>query len=114
MAALVFIVLVVVVLIVGNAVFAIAGSLLHLLVPVILWMLAGMFAGRILRGRGYGPVGDVALGLVGGIVGSVLLRVIGLGALANLWLVGSVIAGVFGAVVFVYAVRLVADQNFGR
>ena len=45
------------------------GVALILLLPAILWMLAGMFAGRIMRGRGYGPIVDIILGLAGGVVG---------------------------------------------
>jgi uncharacterized membrane protein YeaQ/YmgE (transglycosylase-associated protein family) len=83
-----------------------------LLAPILIWMLAGMIAGRLVRGRGYGPVGDILLGFVGGVVGSVLLRLIGLGWLGDIWLVGSIIVGVLGAVLTVYAVRLLADKNF--
>jgi len=85
-----------------------------LIVALISWMLAGMFAGRILRGRGYGPVMDVLLGLVGGLVGSFVLRLIGLNWVDNIWLIGNILVGIIGAVVFVYAIRLVGDKNFAR
>jgi len=77
-----------------------------LLIPIIFWMLAGMLAGRVIRGRGYGPVADVLLGLAGGIVGSLVLSLVGLGWLGNIWIVGSIVVGVIGAVLLVYAVRL--------
>lgn len=83
-----------------------------LLIPLVIWMLAGMFAGRIVRGRGYGIVADVGLGLVGGIVGSAVLRVVGLGWLGDIWLVGSVLVGVLGAVLVVYLVRLFGRKDF--
>ena len=41
------------------------GWAIGLILAVISWMLAGMFAGRLLRGRGYGPMADIVLGLVG-------------------------------------------------
>src|SRR3982750_4653228 len=81
-----------------SAVFHVA---LALLLPAILWMLAGMFAGRILRGRGYGPIMDVLLGVVGGFVGSFVLRLIGLAWIGNVWLIGNVLVGMIGAIVFV-------------
>ena len=96
----------------------VVGSLLKvtlgLLIAIVLWMLAGMFAGRILRGRGYGPVMDVLLGLVGGFVGSFVLRAIGLGWIGNMWLIGNVLVGMIGAIVFVYIIRVVGDQSFAR
>ncbi len=114
MAAMVFIIFVIGVLVVGSLVFNLAAGLLGLLIPMLFWMLAGMFAGRLLRGRGYGPVGDIALGLAGGIVGNIVLRVVGLGGIGHIWLVGNIIVGVIGAVIVVWLIRTVADSNFAR
>lgn len=93
-----------------QAIFQLGG----LLIAVIAWMLAGMFAGRILRGRGYGPVTDVLLGLAGGVIGSLLLGLLNLGWIGDIWLVGNVIVGVVGAIILVYIVRAVGNRNFGR
>lgn len=85
-------------------------SLVSLVLPIIVWMIAGMAAGRIIRGRGYGPLWDIQLGLVGGLVGNALLRLLGFGVATGL--VGQLIIGVFGAVILVYAVRLVVNSRF--
>jgi len=83
-----------------------------LLIALVMWMLAGMFAGRILRGSGYGPVGDVLLGLAGGAVGSFLLGLLNLGWIGDIWLVGNIIVGVIGAVALVWIVRLLGKKDF--
>ena len=114
MAALVFVVFVIGVLVLGSLIFNVVGGLLSLVIPVLFWMLAGMFAGRLLRGRGYGPVGDIVLGLVGGIVGNIALRVVGLGGIGHIWIFGQIIVGVIGAVIVVWLIRTVADNNFAR
>lgn len=105
-------------LIVAIVAVVVVGNLLTwgigLILTVIAWMLAGMFAGRLLRGRGYGPVMDVLLGLVGGVVGSFVLRLLGINWVDDIWLIGNVLVGIIGAVVFVYAIRLVGNQNFAR
>jgi uncharacterized membrane protein YeaQ/YmgE (transglycosylase-associated protein family) len=92
------------------------GSLLHLtveiIVALIIWMLAGMIAGWLLRGRGYGPVGDVLLGLVGGFVGSFVLRALGMSWVGGIWGIGSILVGVIGAVLFVYLIRVLGKQDF--
>jgi uncharacterized membrane protein YeaQ/YmgE (transglycosylase-associated protein family) len=85
-------------------------SLVGLVLPILVWMLAGMFAGRIIRGRGYGPLGDILLGLAGGLVGSALLRLLGLGVAGGL--IGHLIVGVLGAVVLVYVVRFIGSSRF--
>lgn len=83
-----------------------------IIITIALWMLAGYLAGRILRGRGYGAIGNTALGLAGGIVGGFLLRLVGLGGLGDVWLVGQILVGVVGALALISIVRLVFDKDF--
>lgn len=81
-------------------------------VRVIGWLLAGALAGRLLRGEGYGPVADIALGIIGGVVGTFIFSLVGLGGWAeNIFL--SILVGAVGAIIFVYLVRLL-DRNFAR
>jgi uncharacterized membrane protein YeaQ/YmgE (transglycosylase-associated protein family) len=108
MGVIILLVLAFLALVVISGVFKIA---LATLLPVMVWMLAGMLAGRLMRGRGYGPIGDVLLGLVGGIVGSIVLSVFGI-QLGGI--VGALVAGTVGAVMVVYLVRLVGNSNFAR
>jgi uncharacterized membrane protein YeaQ/YmgE (transglycosylase-associated protein family) len=95
-------------------VFSFARPFLELAVALISWMLAGVIAGRLIRGEGYSLLGNLALGLIGGVMGSLVLRVIGLGWLGNIWLVGNIIVGVIGAVVFIWVVRLLFNRDFAR
>ncbi len=88
-------------------------GLMGLLIAAVIWMFAGALAGRILRGRGYGPVADVALGFVGGLVGTQLFQLIGLGWLVQIPILGAVVAGAAGAVLFVFLVRLF-NSDFAR
>jgi uncharacterized membrane protein YeaQ/YmgE (transglycosylase-associated protein family) len=85
-----------------------------LIIPLIAWMLAGMFAGRLLRGRGYGPIGDILLGIVGGFFGSLVLRLLGLGWIGGIWIIGNVVVGIIGAVLFVYLMRALVTRDFAR
>jgi uncharacterized membrane protein YeaQ/YmgE (transglycosylase-associated protein family) len=98
--------------VVGLILLDVARDLFGVLVRLLVWMLSGMLAGRLLRGRGYGPMYDTLLGLVGGIVGSICLSLAGLGGLSHIPLVGSLIVGVIGAIIFVYLVRLFKDAQF--
>ena len=60
---------------------------------------AGYFAGHILRGRGYGALGNIALGVLGGILGGLAFGALGLGP-HNL--IGDLIAATAGSVALVY------------
>lgn len=107
-----FIVILLALLVFGPVLHAIAWLSIELVVSVFFWMLAGMFAGRLIRGRGYGPVGDVLLGITGGIVGSLVLGVLGIGGIGNIPLVGGILVGVIGAVILVWLVRQFGDRSF--
>jgi len=41
---------------------------------VVVGLMAGWLAGIVMRGGGYGRIGDLVLGLIGSIVGSVIFR----------------------------------------
>lgn len=93
------------------AVINMVSGVLGIVFQVLLWMFVGFLAGKLLRGKGYGPFGDMALGIAGGIVGGLILgdAILGIGGVF-----GSVIIGVIGAVILVFGVRLVADADFAR
>lgn len=84
------------------------GITFGLLLSAFVWMLAGMFAGRIMRGRGYGPLADVLLGLIGGIVGSWVLGLLGVNLGGGI--LASLIVGTLGAVIVVYVGRLFSGK----
>jgi uncharacterized membrane protein YeaQ/YmgE (transglycosylase-associated protein family) len=65
--------------------------------------LAGWLAGKIMRGRGFGIVGDIIVGIVGGVVGGFLFGALGL---VSIGLLGSLLSATAGAVVLIFVVRL--------
>lgn len=86
-------------------------DLVDLVWRVVVWMLAGMIAGRLLRGKGYGPLYDILLGVGGGLLGGFLLRLIGLNAINNIPIVGGLVVGVIGAVLLVWIVRVLGGNR---
>lgn len=89
------------------------GSVLYLLVAAVIWGLVGYFAGLLLRGRGFGVLGNIALGWAGGIVGSMTLPLLGMGAIRALPF-GGILMGVIGALIVVLLVRLIFKSDFGK
>ena len=71
---------------------------------VLIGIAAGWLAGQIMKGGGYGVVGDLIVGVIGAIVGGSLLGISGI-SLGGL--VGSLISATFGAVVLIAAVRVI-------
>jgi uncharacterized membrane protein YeaQ/YmgE (transglycosylase-associated protein family) len=77
------------------------------LMTVVWWLLVGLIAGAlasfVMRGGGYGIVGDIVVGLIGAFVGGFLMSLFGLGATG---LVGTIIVAFLGACVFIALLRL--------
>ena len=46
---------------------------------IIVGLLAGWFAGKILKGNAYGPIMDIAMGITGAMAGGLLMRSAGFG-----------------------------------
>jgi len=70
---------------------------------VLVGMLAGWLAGLVMKGGGYGLGGDIALGVIGSLAASFVLRMVGIApAGTRLAMVG---AALFGAVVLIFAQR---------
>jgi len=76
-------------------------------VRILLWIISGIVAGwltgLVMKGRGYGLLGNLIIGLLGGIIGGWLFSLFGLAATS--WLAEIAVALV-GGVVLVAVVRL--------
>jgi len=79
---------------------------------IIIGILAGWLAGKLMRGSGYGILGDLVLGLVGGVVGGWLFRQLHIrgpnGAL------GSLLVATCGAVILVFIVHTMVRPRVWR
>lgn len=74
---------------------------------IVVGLVAGWLAGMLMKGGGYGVVGDVVLGIVGALVGGYLAStVLHLGNVNGINIESIVIAAL-GAVIVVFVSRLV-------
>lgn len=73
---------------------------------VIWWLLVGLIAGAlasiVMRGGGYGIVGDIVVGLVGALIGGFLMSLVGLGATGT---IGTILVAFIGACVLIALLR---------
>ncbi len=76
---------------------------MHLLWFLLIGLVAGWLAGKLTRGRGFGVIGDLIIGVIGAFVGGFLFSVLGIYAGS---LIGRLLVATVGAVVLVYLVRL--------
>lgn len=71
---------------------------------IVVGLIAGWAAGKIMKGGGYGAVMDIVLGIVGAVVGGWLLGILGIHAGG---LVGTIIVAIFGAIVLIWLSRMI-------
>jgi uncharacterized membrane protein YeaQ/YmgE (transglycosylase-associated protein family) len=76
---------------------------MHILIWIIVGILAGWLTGLVMKGRGYGLLGDLVIGLLGGLIGGWLFGLVGLAPTS--WL-GQVLVSFIGGVVLVAIARL--------
>lgn len=76
----------------------------YLVWVVLLGFVAGWLASQIVRGRGFGLLGDLVVGIVGSLLGSFIFGLVGLGAYS---LLGRLVVSVAGAIVLLWLIRLI-------
>jgi uncharacterized membrane protein YeaQ/YmgE (transglycosylase-associated protein family) len=76
-----------------------------ILVILLVGLIAGWLAGKIVSGTGYGLVADLCIGIIGALIGSWLLPQLGIHLGAGI--VSAIIAETIGAVILLVILRLV-------
>ena len=82
-----------------------------LIVILVVGLIAGWLAGNVVRGNGFGLVGDAAIGIVGALIGDWLLHRIGVHF--GFGIISLIINATIGAIVFLLALRLVGASGWG-
>jgi uncharacterized membrane protein YeaQ/YmgE (transglycosylase-associated protein family) len=81
--------------------------MMHLIWWVVVGLIAGWAAGRIMKGGGYGVIMDIILGIVGAVVGGWLVGVVGIHAGG---FISTIIVGIIGAVILIWVTRLIKKE----
>lgn len=66
--------------------------------------LAGWLSGMIVKGRGFGPLGNILVGIVGAFLGGLVFGLVGISANG---LLGQLIFATLGALLFVWLLRFI-------
>jgi len=78
---------------------------MHYLWYIILGAVAGWLAGTIVKGGGFGLIGDIIVGILGGLVGGWLAGLLGIGSGGSI--LGSLVIATAGAIVLILLVRMI-------
>ena len=71
---------------------------------IVVGLIAGWAAGKIMKGGGYGVIADIVLGILGGLVGGWAFGRLGIGGNG---LIGSILVAIVGAVILIAITRLI-------
>jgi uncharacterized membrane protein YeaQ/YmgE (transglycosylase-associated protein family) len=84
----------------------------NLLVIILVGLIAGWLAGQVMRGSGFGLVGDLIVGLLGALVGDWLLPRLNIHL--GVGIVALTINAVVGAIVLLLILRLLGGGRWGH
>jgi uncharacterized membrane protein YeaQ/YmgE (transglycosylase-associated protein family) len=80
-----------------------------LITIVLVGIVAGWLAGQIMRGGGFGLVGDLIIGVIGAFFGNWLFPQLGIHL--GVGLVAQIISAAIGAIILLLIIRLVAGNR---
>ena len=78
----------------------------HLIVWIVIGLIAGFLAARLVEGRGLGCLMNTVVGLVGAIIGGVVIDHVATTSNDSLGFLGSVVVSFVGACIFLGVLRL--------
>ena len=75
-----------------------------LIIWLVIGLIAGFLASKVMGGGGYGIVGDIIVGLIGAFIGGLIVSLV----IPNesFGFIGSIIVSLIGACLFIWLVRL--------
>jgi uncharacterized membrane protein YeaQ/YmgE (transglycosylase-associated protein family) len=90
---------------------AVTLSLSNVLWWLIVGLIAGFLASRVMRGGGYGLIGDIVVGLIGAFIGGWLAGFLGLGSFG---LIGTIVVAFIGACILLAILHAVSRGGATR
>jgi len=92
----------------GSMSFAVVLSPGSIVAWLLVGLIAGWFAGLMMKGSGYGMIGDIVVGLIGSFLGGLVLSFFVEGT-AGFW--GSILVAFVGACVLIFIVRAISGRQ---
>ena len=82
---------------------------MHVLLFIVIGLIAGALAGRVVSGHGYGIVGDIVVGVLGAFLGGWIFATFG--GVAGGGVFFSLFMAFIGAIALLWIIRLVAPAR---
>jgi uncharacterized membrane protein YeaQ/YmgE (transglycosylase-associated protein family) len=82
-----------------------------LIIILLVGLIAGWLAGKIVRGSGFGLIGDIAIGIVGAFIASWLFPKLGIRIPIGTGIIRQIIYATIGAILLLLVIRLFAGRR---
>ena len=79
-------------------------NLTSLIIFLAIGAVAGWLAGTLMKGGGFGLLGNIIVGIIGAVIGGFVFGLLGIAAGG---IVGSIITATVGAVILIFSVRII-------
>jgi uncharacterized membrane protein YeaQ/YmgE (transglycosylase-associated protein family) len=80
----------------------------QLLVFLVIGAVAGWLAGKIIKGGGFGILGNIIVGILGAVIGGWLFGILGI-SVGGEW-IGPLVTATVGAIVLLFVVGLIRSK----
>lgn len=78
---------------------------MSILIFLLVGAIAGWLAGTVVKGGGFGLLGDIVVGIVGGLIAGWLFPMLGFGLGGGI--LGAIITSAIGAIILLLIIRLI-------
>ncbi len=82
---------------------------MHFLWWILVGLIAGWAAGKIMKGSGYGTLGDIILGIVGAVVGGWIMQLLGFSGQGGT--IYTILIAILGAVIWCGSCAKLKESN---
>ena len=72
---------------------------MNLFLFLLIGLIAGWLAGKIMKGKGFGFIGNLVVGVIGAFIGGIVFDLLGIAAIG---IIGSLIAALIGALILLW------------
>ena len=72
---------------------------------ILIGLVAGWLAGQLVKGGGFGVIGDIVVGVIGALLGGFLFSTLGVSLGGGL--LGAIIVATIGAILLIFILRLI-------
>ncbi|GAB1401101.1 GlsB/YeaQ/YmgE family stress response membrane protein [Elusimicrobiota bacterium] len=77
---------------------------------IFIGLVAGWLAGVIVKGGGFGLLGDIVVGVIGAVLGGFLFRFFGVYIGGGMF--GAVLVATIGAIAFIFILRFIGRERY--